>query len=124
MELETLASGYGLIEGPRVDAEGGLYFSDVHNGGVYRRDLTIVTADNLQDPALGGTIFRGRSEHAGLAVPLARVCRSVATQTVLRTGIRSSPVAPQTPAEAPTLRMSHERWPAARFSSPASGGIG
>ena len=42
-------------------------------GGAGRRDLTIVTADNLEDPALGGTIFRGRSEHAGLAVPLARV---------------------------------------------------
>jgi len=35
--IETLATGYGLIEGPRVDAEGGLYFSDVHNGGVFRR---------------------------------------------------------------------------------------
>jgi len=36
--VDTLAFGYGLIEGPRVDAEGGLYFSDVTNGGVYRRD--------------------------------------------------------------------------------------
>src|SRR4029079_6322285 len=36
-EMELLASGYGLIEGPRVDPEGNLYFSDVHNGGVYRR---------------------------------------------------------------------------------------
>lgn len=35
--LETLASGYGLIEGPREDPEGGLYFSDVTRGGVYRR---------------------------------------------------------------------------------------
>lgn len=34
---ETLASGYGLIEGPREDPEGGLYFSDVTRGGVYRR---------------------------------------------------------------------------------------
>lgn len=34
--MEILASGYGLIEGPRVDGEGKLYFSDVHNGGVYR----------------------------------------------------------------------------------------
>lgn len=36
MALETLVSGYGLIEGPRADAEGGLFFSDVPNGGVYR----------------------------------------------------------------------------------------
>ncbi|MBI2767729.1 MAG: SMP-30/gluconolactonase/LRE family protein [Chloroflexi bacterium] len=35
--MELLASGYGLIEGPRMDPEGNLYFSDVHNGGVYRR---------------------------------------------------------------------------------------
>jgi gluconolactonase len=37
VEIETLASGYGLIEGPRVDAAGNLYFSDVTKGGVYRR---------------------------------------------------------------------------------------
>ncbi len=35
--LETLLSGYGLIEGPRVDAENGLYFADALKGGVYRR---------------------------------------------------------------------------------------
>jgi gluconolactonase len=40
MQIETLASGYGLIEGPRVDAAGNLYFSDVTNGGVYRRRPT------------------------------------------------------------------------------------
>ena len=37
MELEALAWGYGLIEGPRVDDDGNLYFSDVPNGGVRRR---------------------------------------------------------------------------------------
>ncbi len=37
MAFETLASGYGLIEGPRVDEQNRLYFSDVQNGGVYRR---------------------------------------------------------------------------------------
>ena len=35
--METLASGYGLIEGPREDRDGHLYFSDVTKGGVYRR---------------------------------------------------------------------------------------
>ena len=35
--LETLASGFGLIEGPRVDEQNRLYFSDVPNGGIYRR---------------------------------------------------------------------------------------
>jgi gluconolactonase len=37
MTIETLAFGYGLIEGPRVDGDDNLYFSDVHNGGVFRR---------------------------------------------------------------------------------------
>ncbi len=35
--METLISGYGLIEGPRVDQQGNLYFSDVPNGGVFVR---------------------------------------------------------------------------------------
>jgi gluconolactonase len=38
MDLETLAFGYGLLEGPRVDDAGRLYFADVRNGGVFRRD--------------------------------------------------------------------------------------
>lgn len=36
-ELETLVTGYGLIEGPRVDPQDRLYFSDARKGGVYRR---------------------------------------------------------------------------------------
>jgi D-xylonolactonase len=38
MEFETLASGYGLLEAPRVDEQDRFYFSDVPNGGVYRRN--------------------------------------------------------------------------------------
>ncbi|HUA33718.1 MAG TPA: SMP-30/gluconolactonase/LRE family protein [Candidatus Binataceae bacterium] len=38
MKFEMLASGYGLIEAPRVDEQDRLYFSDVPNGGVYRRN--------------------------------------------------------------------------------------
>lgn len=34
--FELLASGYGAIEGPLADESGGLYFSDVPGGGVYR----------------------------------------------------------------------------------------
>ena len=37
MEFETLASGYGLVEGPRTDAQNRLYYSDVRGGGVFRR---------------------------------------------------------------------------------------
>jgi len=36
--VETLVSGYGLVEGPTVDGGGNVYFSDVLGGGVYRRD--------------------------------------------------------------------------------------
>lgn len=45
MDLETLAWGYGLVEGPRTDPENNLYFSDVFKGGVFRRtpDGTIET---------------------------------------------------------------------------------
>ena len=35
--MEKLVSGYGLVEGPRVDQQGNLYFSDVTNGGVFVR---------------------------------------------------------------------------------------
>jgi gluconolactonase len=35
--FETLASGYGLVEGPTAEAGGGLVFSDVLGGGVFRR---------------------------------------------------------------------------------------
>ena len=33
--IEMLTWGFGLIEGPRPDPEGGLYFSDVTRGGVH-----------------------------------------------------------------------------------------
>ena len=36
------------------------------------RDLYIVSADNTNDPVLGGTIFRTRAPAPGLATPLAR----------------------------------------------------
>jgi gluconolactonase len=35
-DLEALAWGYGLLEGPRCDPQGNLFFSDVPNGGVFR----------------------------------------------------------------------------------------
>ena len=36
-ELELLSEGWGLIEAPRVDDDDCLHFSDVPNGGVYKR---------------------------------------------------------------------------------------
>ncbi len=37
MDLELLAWGFGLVEGPRTDGQGVLYFSDATKGGVFRR---------------------------------------------------------------------------------------
>jgi gluconolactonase len=37
--MQSVASGYGLVEAPLWEAERGLYFSDVLNGGIYLLDL-------------------------------------------------------------------------------------
>lgn len=67
--IETLAYGYGLIEGPRVDDDDNLYFSDVHNGGVYRRspdgEITVVVpkrrgVGGIALHAEGGLVVSGR----------------------------------------------------------------
>lgn len=42
-------------------------------GGPDRRDLYVVTGDNTEDRSLGGSVFRTRSDVAGLPAPLARV---------------------------------------------------
>ena len=69
-ELETLAFGFGLIEGPRVDAEDNLYFSDVPNGGVRRRSpdgtITVVVpkrrgVGGIALHADGGLVIGGRN---------------------------------------------------------------
>ena len=70
MTFETLASGYGLIEGPRVDAGNNLYFSDVTNGGVYRRtpdgeiDIVVPKRRGVGGIAIhadGGLVISGRN---------------------------------------------------------------
>ncbi|MGI9615138.1 MAG: SMP-30/gluconolactonase/LRE family protein [Acidimicrobiales bacterium] len=69
-ELETLAFGFGLIEGPRVDADDNLYFSDVPNGGVHRRSpdgtITVVVpkrrgVGGIALHADGGLVIGGRN---------------------------------------------------------------
>ncbi|MEL7157175.1 MAG: SMP-30/gluconolactonase/LRE family protein [Actinomycetota bacterium] len=69
-ELEMLASGFGLIEGPRVDADDNLYFSDVPNGGVYRRrpagEISVVVpkrrgVGGIALHADGGLVVGGRN---------------------------------------------------------------
>lgn len=68
--LETLAFGYGLLEGPRVDDAGNLFFSDVTNGGVFRRtpEGTITTVvprrrgvGGIALHAAGGVVISGKN---------------------------------------------------------------
>jgi gluconolactonase len=59
---ETLASGYGLVEGPTVDGAGHLYFSDVLNGGVYRLALDGTSAGAVE------TVVPKRRGVGGLAL--------------------------------------------------------
>jgi D-xylonolactonase len=68
--IETLATGYGLIEGPRIDSQDRLYFSDVRRGGVYRRspDGSIETVvpkrrgvGGIALHADGGIVISGRN---------------------------------------------------------------
>ena len=56
MDFETLATGYGLLEGPRTDEQNRLYFSDVRGGGVFRRspDGRIETLIPTDRKAVGG----------------------------------------------------------------------
>jgi gluconolactonase len=58
VQLELLASGYGLVEGPRSDAANNLYFTDIPRGFVYRR-----TPDGTIE-----TLVSGRNMIGGLAL--------------------------------------------------------
>ena len=65
-EFEQLASGYTLIEGPRVDASGRLHFSDVHKGGVYRLEADgSVSTVIPKRRGVGGMLFHA---NGGLVV--------------------------------------------------------
>jgi xylono-1,5-lactonase len=79
MEWELLASGFGLVEGPVVDTDGTLVFSDVLDGGVYRllADGSITTVvpkrrgvGGIVRHADGGFVIGGRDlQHIGAGEP-------------------------------------------------------
>lgn len=71
-ELEALAWGYGLLEGPRLDDAGNLFFSDVPNGGVYQLspDGTVSVAVPKRR-GVGGIALH---EEGGLVVGGRNVC--------------------------------------------------
>ena len=49
MGLELIAWGFGLVEGPRTDEQGALFFTDATKGGVFRRSV-----DGRIDTLIGG----------------------------------------------------------------------
>jgi xylono-1,5-lactonase len=68
--MEALVSGHDLLEAPRPDLEGGVYFSDVSQGGVHRLGINgvvgIVVAKRrgvggIVLHADGGVVITGRS---------------------------------------------------------------
>jgi D-xylonolactonase len=63
--MEELASGYGLLEGPMVDLAGGVYFSDVLGGGVYRWSPEGVEQIVPKRRGVGGIVLH---EDGGLVV--------------------------------------------------------
>ena len=36
LKYEMVVSGFGLVEAPRVDEQGNIYFTDISGGGVHR----------------------------------------------------------------------------------------
>ena len=64
--METLATGYGLIEGPVWDPEQGLYWSDVAHGGVHR--LSRAGAVSVALPHRKGIGGMARHAAGGLVV--------------------------------------------------------
>ncbi|MFV0309229.1 MAG: SMP-30/gluconolactonase/LRE family protein [Desertimonas sp.] len=75
-DIVQIAGGYGLVEGPRVDGAGNLYFSDVHGGGVRRLapsgeiELVVPKRRGVGGIALhaeGGIVISGRDiSHVGV----------------------------------------------------------
>ena len=63
--MEELASGFGLLEGPTVDLAGGVYFSDVMGGGVYRWSPEGVEQVVPKRRGVGGIVLH---EDGGLVV--------------------------------------------------------
>jgi xylono-1,5-lactonase len=69
MEVETLATEYGLVEAPRVDEHDRLYFVDVQLGGLFRRSRagqieTLIAGrkyiGGMLFNAAGGLLFCGK----------------------------------------------------------------
>jgi sugar lactone lactonase YvrE len=56
-DVEVLASGFTLVEAPRADEGGSLWFSDIYDGGVYRWTAAGVELAVPKRRAVGGIAF-------------------------------------------------------------------
>jgi D-xylonolactonase len=63
--VEQLVSGYSLLEGPTVDGQGGVYFSEVLQGGVHRWSPAGVEEVVAKRRGIGGIVLH---EDGGLIV--------------------------------------------------------
>ena len=87
-DVEVLAWGYGLVEGPRADADGNLFFSDVHKGGVYRRGP--VAPSRPSSPSV-------EASEASRSTPTVDLVISVATSAMFLEGETRVVFAPDAP---------------------------
>ncbi len=118
--FETLAEGYGLVEGPRSDGDGVL-FSDVTNGGVHRWSPAGVETvlprrrgiGGLVRHADGGVVVTGRDVSHGERVVLAAPdgvagFNDLVTDddgAVLAGALRFNPMAGESPAPGEVWRI-------------------
>lgn len=56
-DLELIASGYGLVEAPRTDPSGNLWFTDAQRGTVHRADLDGRVTTVIENRSVGGLVF-------------------------------------------------------------------
>ena len=57
MKLELISSGHGLVEAPRTDEIGRLWFTDALNGVVYCRELDGTVTTIMENRSVGGLVF-------------------------------------------------------------------
>lgn len=121
--METLADGFGLIEGPRPLADGAVLFSDVTGGGVYRLDRsgrveTVLERrrgiGGLVPHADGGVVVSGRDlaygERTVMAAPEGATGFNDLTTTddggLLAGALRFNPMAGEEPVPGDVWRVS------------------
>jgi sugar lactone lactonase YvrE len=90
-----LASGFGSIEGPAIDDAGGLYFSDVPNGGVYRLSPNgLVETIVPRRKGVGGIVLHADGGIVVAGRDVSRVINGRTEVILSRADLPSEPLAP------------------------------